>query len=268
MVIAVITCGSLILGLNKGIKQLSVLNIGIAITLVILVLIAGDTSHLLHATALNVADYTARFVPLTFETHADTDPEWFKGWTLLYWAWWIAFAAPTGIFIARISRGRTIREFVVGVLLVPVAFSFLWFAVFGNAALDLIQNQGFSELGEAVSENSATALFQFFELFLGWDWIAWLVLACIFIFFITTADSGTLVINLLTSNKGENVAISGRVFWVAVEFAITAVLLLAGGMDAIRAVLIILGFPFAIIVAMMCLGFIKALLTGNHSTSQ
>lgn len=258
--IGIVTCLSLLLGLNKGIKRLSVLNINVAIGLMIFVLLAGNTSDVLNATVNSVGDYLSNLVPLTFETYSQTNPAWFEGWTLLYWAWWIAFAAPTGVFIARISRGRTIREFVFGVLIIPVVFSLVWLSVFGITALDMIHNQGITELATAVSADSSTALFKFFELFAGVEFISYLVLFSIFVFFITTADSGTLVINILTSQQGDQAPVWQRIFWVVSVSVVTALLLMVGGMGAIQAVLIILGFPFALIVSVMCVGFVKALL--------
>lgn len=258
--IGIVTCLSLLLGLKKGIKQLSVLNINVAIGLMIFVLFAGNTSDVLNATVNSVGDYLSNLVPLTFETYSQTNPSWFEGWTLLYWAWWIAFAAPTGVFIARISRGRTIREFVFGVLIIPVAFSLVWLSIFGITALDMIHNQGITELATAVSADSSTALFKFFELFAGVEFISYLVLFSIFVFFITTADSGTLVINILTSQDGDLAPVWQRIFWVVSVSIVTILLLMVGGMGAIQAVLIILGFPFAIIVSVMCAGFIKALI--------
>lgn len=258
--IGIATCLSLLLGLHKGIKWLSMLNINIAIGLMIFVLLAGNTAAILNTTLNNVGDYLSNLVPLTFETYSETNPSWFEGWTLLYWAWWIAFAAPTGIFIARISRGRTIREFVFGVLIIPVAFSMAWLSIFGNTALDMIHNQGVVELGVAVSADSSTALFKFFELFAGVEFISYLVMFSIFVFFITTADSGTLVINILTSQHKDQAPVWQRIFWVVLVSAVTALLLMVGGMGAIQAVLIILGFPFALIISVMCVGFIKALM--------
>ncbi|MDX1488609.1 MAG: BCCT family transporter, partial [Acidiferrobacterales bacterium] len=259
VVISLVTCTSLLLGLDKGIKRLSILNIGVAIALMLFVFIAGETSYILNSTVENVGDYLSSLVPLTFETYSFTNPEWFQGWTLLYWAWWIAFAAPTGIFIARISKGRTIRQFVLGVLIIPVGFSFAWLSIFGNTALDMIHNQEMAALGEAVLADSSTALFQFFELFSGWAPVSYVVLFCIFVFFITTADSGTMVINILTSRHEDKAPKTERVFWVAIVSGITAMLLIVGGMSAIQSVLITLGFPFALMVTTMCVGFVKAL---------
>lgn len=258
--IGIITCLSLFLGLDKGIKRLSILNINVAIGLMLFVLFAGSTSTILNNTVNSVGDYLSNLVPLTFETYSQTNPSWFEGWTLLYWAWWIAFAAPTGVFIARISRGRTIREFVFGVLVIPVGFSLVWLSVFGITALDMIHNQGIVELGEAVSNDSSTALFKFFELFAGVEFISYLVLFSIFVFFITTADSGTLVINILTSRDKDQAPVWQRIFWVVSVSLVTALLLMVGGMSAIQAVLIILGFPFAVIVSIMCVGLVKALM--------
>lgn len=256
-IIGFVTCISLILGLKRGIKLLSVVNIAVAIALMLYVFLVSESTYILNSTIENVGNYLTSFIPLTFETYSYSNPDWFYGWTLFYWAWWIAFAAPTGLFIARISKGRTIREFVVGVLVIPVGFSIAWITVFGNSAIDLIHNQGVTELGTAVMENSSTALFKFFEVLSEWNIASYLALFSIFVFFITTSDSGTLVINTLTSEQQENAPIYQRVFWVVAISVITIMLLHSGGMGAIQSVLVILGCPFAVIVTVMCIGFMK-----------
>jgi len=257
-IIGIMTCISLLLGLKKGIKVLSLVNICVAIGLMVYVFLASNSTFILNSTIENIGNYLGSFIPLSFDTYSFTNPDWFYGWTLFYWAWWIAFAAPTGLFIARISRGRTIREFVVGVLVIPVGFSFMWLTIFGNSALDLIHNQGVTELGTSVMENSSTALFKFFELISSWSLPSYLALFSIFIFFITTSDSGTLVINTLTSKDEENAPISQRIGWVAVISIITSLLLMSGGMTAIQSLLVILGCPFAIMVTIMSYGFMKS----------
>ncbi|WP_192890273.1 BCCT family transporter [Vibrio bathopelagicus] len=257
-IIGVMTCISLVLGLKKGIKALSLINICVAIGLMTYVFLASNTTFILNSTVENVGNYLASFVPLSFDTYAFTNPDWFYGWTLFYWAWWIAFAAPTGLFIARISRGRTIREFVVGVLVIPVGFSFAWLTIFGNSALDLIHNQGVEELSAAVMTNSSSALFKFFELVSDWSLPSYLALFSIFVFFITTSDSGTLVINTLTSKDEDNAPISQRIGWVIAFSGITSLLLMSGGMTAIQSLLVIMGCPFAIMVTMMSYGFMKS----------
>ncbi|GKW47939.1 hypothetical protein NCCP2165_01540 [Halomonas sp. NCCP-2165] len=254
-----VTCTSLLLGLKKGIKRLSLINMAVAIGLMVFVFLFGKSAYILNATVENIGDYASSLVPLSFETYSFTNPEWFRGWTLFYWAWWIAFAAPTGIFIARISKGRTIREFVFGVLVIPVGFSFAWLSVFGNTALDLIHNSGLESLQAAVMADSSTALFQFFDIFSEWKILSYIALFCIFVFFITTADSGTMVVNILTSPKEDQAPGHERVFWVLVEAGITSLLLLIGGMAAIQSTLIILGFPFAWMIAVMCAGFVKSI---------
>lgn len=266
--ISLVTTASLLLGLKKGIKRLSLINMTIALALMLYVFCFGSTAYLLDSTVENIGNYLTSVTSLTFDTYAFTNPEWFQSWTLFYWAWWIAFAAPTGIFIARISKGRTIRQFVCGVLLIPVAFSFIWLSVFGNSALDLIHHQGMVQLGDAVMENSSTALFKFFDIFSGWSVISFLGLFCIFVFFITTADSGTMVINILTSSYEDRAPAHQRVFWVLVEAAITALLLLSGGMSAIQTTLIILGFPFALLIFFMCIGFIRDVTSERKTTKR
>lgn len=257
-IISVITSISLLLGLKKGIKVLSVINIYVAIALMVFVFFVANTTFILDSTIENLGNYLGSFLPLSFQTYTYTNPDWFYGWTLFYWAWWIAFAAPTGLFIARISRGRTIREFVIGVLIIPVAFSFAWLTIFGNSALDIIHNQGVIDLGKAVMDNSSTALFKFFELLSDWSLPSYLALFSIFVFFITTADSGVLVINTLTSKHKEEAPLYQRIGWVAIIAIITSLLLMNGGMTAIQSILVILGCPFAIMVTIMSYGYLKS----------
>ena len=247
----------LTLGLKRGIKLLSEFNILLALGIMLFVFFTVDSSNILNITVDNIGVYLANVAPMSLNTYTESNPDWFQGWTLFYWAWWIAFAAPTGIFIARISKGRTLREFVFGVMFIPVGLSFAWLTIFGNSALDLIQNQGMESLGAAVMADSSTALFKFFELLTEVKLVSYAALLCILVFFITTADSGTLVISILTSSKEENAPVWQRAFWVALECFLAATLLIVGGLAAIQSALIILGFPFAIIMCLMTISLLK-----------
>ena len=256
-VIALVTFISLTSGLKRGIKRLSEFNIVLALSIMLFVFFAVDSSSVLNGMVDNIGVYLANVAPMSLNTYTDSNPDWFQGWTLFYWAWWIAFAAPTGIFIARISKGRTLREFVFGVMFIPVGLSFVWLSIFGNSALDLIHNQGMESLGVAVMADSSTALFKFFELLTDFKLVSYAALLCILVFFITTADSGTMVVSILTSTKEEEAPIWQRAFWVVLECALAAALLIAGGLSAIQSALVILGFPFAIIMCLMTVSLLK-----------
>ena len=262
ILIAVITAMatiSVVLGLDGGIRRLSELNMILAITIVGFVLIAGPTVFLMQAFTQNVGTYVADIISLTFNLYAYEPTGWIGGWTLFYWGWWIAWSPFVGMFIARVSKGRTIREFVIGVLMVPVGFTFMWMTFFGNTALHMILVQGITELGEAVAADTTVALFQFFE-HLPFSGIASLIATILVVtFFVTSSDSGSLVIDMLTSGGEEDAPVWQRIFWACTEGAVAAVLLLAGGLGALQTATIASALPFTVIMLLMCWGLIRAL---------
>nr|HPR05999.1 BCCT family transporter [Denitromonas sp.] len=180
-------------GLDKGIKILSELNMGLAVILLIVMLVLGPTVFLLQAFVQNTGAYAADIVSNTFNLFAYQKTDWIGGWTILYWGWWMSWAPFVGLFIARVSRGRTIREFTMGVLFVPTGFTLLWMTVFGNSAIELILNQGKVALGEAVSADVALALFAFLENFPFSGVLSILAMVMVVVFFVTSSDSGSMV---------------------------------------------------------------------------
>ncbi|MEJ2090544.1 MAG: BCCT family transporter, partial [Gammaproteobacteria bacterium] len=194
---------SVVLGLDKGIKRLSEINIALAVLLLIAVLSVGPTVLLLQALMQNTGGYLTELVSKTFNLYAYEPTDWLGGWTIFYWGWWISWSPFVGLFIARISRGRTLRQFVLGALLGPVAFTFAWMTVFGNSAIDLIMNQGVAELGAAVQADESVALFHFFEHFPATELLSILAIVMVVVFFVTSADSGALVLNMLCSNGSD-----------------------------------------------------------------
>lgn len=250
---------SVVLGLDGGIKRLSELNLYLAIALIGFVFLAGPTFFLLGALVENIGNYLSHVVDMTFNQYIYKDTPWMGWWTFFYWAWWIAWAPFVGMFIARVSRGRTIREFVLGVLLVPVGFTFIWMTIFGNTALDAIMNQGFTALGTAVSTDVSTALFKFLEHFPFSSVISILAVILVITFFVTSSDSGSLVVDTISSGGNDNNPVWQRIFWAVLEGVVAAALLIAGGLGALQAASITIALPFAVIMLIACWGLYKAL---------
>ncbi|MCR8922730.1 choline BCCT transporter BetT [Dasania sp. GY-MA-18] len=260
--IAIITCFATIsvaMGLDGGIRRVSELNLILAVILLVFVLAVGPTVYLLQTYVQNVGAYLSGLVETTFNLYAYQPGDWIGGWTLFYWGWWIAWSPFVGMFIARVSRGRTIREFVTGVLIVPVGFTFMWMTFFGNNALHMILEQGNVQLPAAVAADTSVALFQFLE-YLPFSTIASLIATVLVItFFVTSSDSGSLVVDMLTSGGDDETPVWQRIFWSVLEGCIAAALLVAGGLAALQTVVIASALPFAIIMLFMCWGLVRAL---------
>lgn len=250
-------------GLDAGIRRISELNIVLAALLVLFVLFAGPTAFLLQTFVQNTGAYFSGLFHMTFNLFAyqpaGESAEWIGGWTIFYWGWWIAWSPFVGMFIARISRGRTIREFVIGVLFVPVGFTFLWMTIFGDTAIHMVMIEGVTGLAEAVSENSSVALFAMLDA-LPLSGVSSLVATLLVItFFVTSSDSGSLVVDMLTSGGKEEAPLWQRIFWAVLEGVVAASLLLAGGLYALQTAAIASALPFVIIMLFMCWGLYRAL---------
>jgi choline/glycine/proline betaine transport protein len=246
-------------GLDKGIKILSETNMFLAVTLLILIFVLGPTVFLLQAYLQNVGDYLADIVHNTFNLFAYKKTDWIGGWTIFYWGWWLAWAPFVGLFIARISRGRTIRQFIIGVMLIPTVFTLLWMTIFGNSAIDLVHNQGVVALGEMVSQDSSVALFVFLENFPLSTLLSGFSVLMIVIFFVTSCDSGAMVVDMLCSHGKNNTPLWQRVYWAVGIGVVAAVLLLAGGLNALQTMTIASALPFTIVLLLAIIGLIKAL---------
>lgn len=263
ILIAIITCLatiSVVTGVDKGIKILSELNMGLAFVLMVFVLLVGPTVDLLQHFVQNTGAYLSDIVNKTFNLYAyQQKNDWLGGWTLFYWGWWISWSPFVGTFIARVSRGRTIRQFLVGVMFVPSGFTFLWMTIFGNSAIDAIMNQGAQYLADAVSSDVSVALFTFFE-HLPFSGLLSILAVCLVVtFFVTSSDSGSLVVDNLTSGGDENAPVWQRVFWALAEGVVASALLLAGGLKALQTASIASAMPFLIVMILMCIGLFKAL---------
>jgi len=258
--ISIIATLSVFSGLDKGVKRLSELNLFLAVLLMVFVLLFGSTVELLQSFVQNTGVYFSDIVGKTFNMYAyDQKSEWIGGWTLFYWGWWISWSPFVGTFIARISRGRTIREFLVGVLFVPTAFTFLWMTVFGNTAIDFILNDGAQHLADAVSKDVSVALFVFFEELPMSGLFSTIALCLVVTFFVTSSDSGSLVIDNLTSGGDRNSPVWQRIFWALMQGVVASVLLLAGGLKALQTMAIASALPFLVVMLLMCFGLYKAL---------
>jgi choline/glycine/proline betaine transport protein len=260
-VITLMATTSVVLGLDKGVKRLSELNMVLAGVLMLFLLLLGPTLFVMKSFVQNTGDYLQNFFQLAGWTEAyRAEPGWQSSWTVFYWAWWVAWSPFVGMFIARISRGRTIREFLLGVLLVPTTLTFLWMSTFGGTALFGAMTGSF-DIQEAVNENVATALFALLQQF-PLTWLtSMLGLFLLVVFFVTSSDSGSLVIDIITSGGNTNPPVVQRVFWASTEGIVAAALLLGGGLGALQTASITTGLPFVIVLALMCVGLLKAL---NH----
>lgn len=246
-------------GLDKGIRRLSEANMILAVTLLMLIFVLGPTVFLLQAYLQNIGDYLADIVHNTFNLFAYKKTDWIGGWTIFYWGWWLAWAPFVGLFIARISRGRTIREFILGVMLIPTVFTLLWMTIFGNSAIDLVYNQDAVALGEMVSKDSSVALFVFLETFPLSSVLSFFSVLMIVIFFVTSCDSGAMVVDMLCSHGSNNTPLWQRVYWAVGIGIVAAVLLLVGGLNALQTMTIASALPFTIVLLIAIVGLIKAL---------
>lgn len=252
---------SAISGVGKGVKILSELNLGLAFTLLLFVLVTGPTLYLLSAFSDNIGNYLSNILQLSFKTYAyeQENTDWFSGWTILYWAWWCSWAPFVGLFIARISKGRTIREFIFGVLVIPTLFGILWFTVFGNTAIWLEDHVANGELGKMVS-SPEILLFKFLD-YLPLPAITGIVsLVIIALFFITSADSGIYVLNNIASRDKSLAAPRWQaMMWGGIMSVVAIVLMNVGGLANLQSMTLIVALPFALLMLVMCFSLWKGL---------
>jgi choline/glycine/proline betaine transport protein len=238
---------SVALGLDSGIKRLSEINSFLAIALLCFVLLIGPTALILGGTLENFGYYVANLITTSTNLFTYEDTQWLGGWTIFYWGWWISWAPFVGIFIARISRGRTIREFLLGVMLAPTLFVVLWMNVFGGSAIELIHS-GEAAFGEAVANDLPMGLFLFLDYLPGTLYLSLLSLVMIIIFFVTSADSGALVLNMMASGGVDDSPVFQRILWTGIIAAISSTLLITGGLGALQTATIASALPFSLIL--------------------
>lgn len=250
---------SVVTGLDKGVRILSETNLAVAICLMIFVLLTGPTNQLFRDFVQNLGLYMDSLVLRTFNIYAYEPTPWIDAWTLFYWAWWISWSPFVGMFIARISRGRTVREFVTAVLFIPAGFTFFWMTVFGNTAIFIDTTEAAGALGAAIAEDVSVGLFQFFQ-YLPFPTItSGLAILLVAIFFITSADSGALVVDSIAAGGETQTTTGQRVFWCVLEGLVAAILLLAGGLGALQSATVASALPFTIIMLALIWSLLKGM---------
>ena len=248
---------SVVAGLDAGVKRLSQLNIYLAAAFLFFVLLVGPTLFILSLFTQSLGYYVQILPEFSFWNEAFEGTSWQAGWTIFYWGWWISWSPFVGMFIARISKGRSVRELLMGVIFLPTVLCFLWMAVFGGSAIDL-QLSGTRDVATAVNDNVATALFDMLEAFPLTGIVSMIGVLLLVSFFVTSSDSGSLVVDHLTSGGKLDSPKPQRVFWALMEGLVAIVLLLGGGLSALQTAAVATGLPFAIILLVMCWSLRKA----------
>ncbi|WP_308282468.1 choline BCCT transporter BetT [Pseudonocardia nigra] len=263
----VIATLSAVSGIDRGIKRLSQLNVLLAIGLAAFVLVAGNTVFLLNGLVLNIGDYVSGFADMTLQTFAfDRPVEWLNGWTLFFWAWWIAWASFVGLFLARISRGRTIRQFVAGTMIIPFSYILMWISIFGNSAIERVRS-GDAAFGELAMNTPEQGFYTLLMEYPAFPLVASIATFVGLLFYVTSADSGALVMANLSSHlrTPQDDGGSGvRIFWGVATGLLTAAMLIVGGVPALQNATIIMGLPFGFVMVLVMVGLYKALRVEAH----
>jgi choline/glycine/proline betaine transport protein len=253
LLIAIITgiaTMSVVAGLDGGVKRLSEWNMGLAAIFMLFLLIAGPTVYILSGFTQNLGFYLTNLPELSLWTETFKESNWQGAWTVFYWAWWISWSPFVGMFIARISKGRSVREFILGVMIVPTLLSFVWMSVFGGSAL-FLQANGIADILTAVNTDVSTALFALLENFPLSSVLSVIGILLVTIFFVTSSDSGSLVVDHLTSGGKLDSPVPQRVFWAVMEGVVAGVLLLGGGLKTLQTAAITTGLPFTIVLLLI-----------------
>jgi choline/glycine/proline betaine transport protein len=253
---------SAVTGVDRGIRRLSELNVWLTLGLAGFVLVTGQTVFLLNAFVLNIGDYVSNFAGLTMQTFAfDRPTAWLNGWTLFFWAWWIAWASFVGLFLARISRGRTIRQFVAGTLIIPFLYILMWVSIFGNSAIDLVRS-GNEQFGQTAMNTPEQGFYTLLQQYPAFPIIASIATFAGLLFYVTSADSGALVMGNLTSYRRtprDDASSPVRIFWAVATGLLTLAMLIVGGITALQNATIVMGLPFGFVMVLMMFGLYKAL---------
>ncbi|MDR7079393.1 glycine betaine transporter [Neobacillus niacini] len=246
-------------GLEKGIQYLSNAAMILSFAIMLLILIVGPTMTIIKVFFNTTGLYISDFIHMSLRLRPFGEGEWIASWTLFYWAWWIAWAPFVGMFIARVSKGRTVREFVIGVLIVPTLGTCLWMSIFGGAALEIVQNTGNRDLATYITENVSLAIFTFFDYLPFSSLLSILGFAVVAIYYITVADTATFVLGMLSEGGTLNPSNKIKMTWGVIQSALAGVLLLAGGLNVLQTASIAAALPFTIILIVMCFSLRKGL---------
>ncbi|NIS88629.1 MAG: BCCT family transporter [Woeseiaceae bacterium] len=255
LVIISIALVSVIAGLDKGVKRLSELNMAMAAGLLLFVLIAGPTVVVIATIFKSFVDYLY-YLPGLSNWIGREDTDFLHGWSTFYWAWWISWSPFVGMFIARVSYGRTVREFITWVLIIPTVIGLVWMSTFGGTALDQLFTDGYRGVAESVPE---LALFKMLEQLPFTGVVSTISVFLIAIFFVTSADSGSLVMDIITAGGKMNAPVQQRVFWCLLAGLVAVALMLGGGMASLQALTISIGLPFGVVLLIMCVGLVQGL---------
>jgi BCCT family betaine/carnitine transporter len=252
MAITGVALGSVVAGMEAGVKRLSELNLILALALLLFVILTGPTLQILTGVVTNTIDYLIQVVPLSnWVGREDTD--FMHGWTTFYWAWWISWSPFVGMFIARVSKGRTVREFVTCVLIIPSLVCVLWMTAFGGTAISQFVNDGYTGVVETVTTYTPElSLYRMLEPLPLSMISSFLGMVLVIVFFVTSSDSGSLVIDTITAGGKIDAPVAQRVFWATFEGLVAIALLLGGGLGSLQAAAISTGLPFAIVLVLMC----------------
>ncbi|WP_237187956.1 choline BCCT transporter BetT [Rothia nasimurium] len=272
IVVAVLmTIASATSGIDRGIRRLSELNIFLAIALMVYVLLMGDTSFLLNALVMNIGDAVFGFGELALDTMAYDQPgDWMSSWTIFFWAWWVAWAPFVGLFLARISRGRTIRQFVAATLTVPFLFVLIWISIFGNSTLDLIYHRNQQGFAEAARAEPESAFFTLLEQYPGAPFVIAVATFTGLLFYVTSADSGSLIMANFTctiEDPDQDGPRWMRIFWASITGLLTCAMLFVGGIPTLVAATIIFGLPFTVVLYLTMAGIWQALSIESNQQS-
>ncbi|AHG22464.1 choline transporter [Chania multitudinisentens RB-25] len=250
-------------GVEKGIAMLSNINIGFLSLLLLFIFLAGPTLNLINGILQNTGDYLASIIGKSFDVYLyGKARQWQGAWTLFYWAWWVAWAPFVGLFIARISKGRTIRELIFGVMLIPLGFTLAWLSIFGNTAISLVLEQGQSLLGSVALTDPPMAVFKLLEYLPYTQITTGFTILISFVLFLTPVDSGTLMIANLSSKGGTNSDDAPtwlRIFWASITTLVCAGLLYAGSFSAMQTAVVLCGLPFSIVIMLYMINLYKEL---------
>jgi choline/glycine/proline betaine transport protein len=263
VIITLVATISVVTGLKKGVKFLSRLNLFIALIFLTSMLFLSDALSIIRIFVESTGQYFDRFIELGTFSSAYADSSWQNDWTVFYWAWWIAWSPFVGMFIARVSKGRTVREFVLGVLLVPTLMTFFWISVFGGSALSLeMENPGL--LSEIILNDSSTSLFVFLQEFPLPALTSFLGIFMVAVFFVTSSDSGSLVIDSITAGGKLDAPVGQRILWALTEGAVAIALLLGGGLKAMQTASVSTGILFLFVIFVMVYSLLKSFKRLKH----
>ncbi|MBX3587403.1 MAG: BCCT family transporter [Ramlibacter sp.] len=257
---------SAVSGVTKGIKWLSTINLVMAAALAVAVFILGPTIAIIDTFTTTLGNYATEFVRMSLRMTPFRDNSWVGGWTIFYWAWWVSWSPFVGLFIARVSRGRTVREFILGTVFAPTLAAFVWFAVFGGTALHMEIMQAVP-VADAVKADVSTALFAMFNALPLSGLLSGVATLLVLLFFVTSGDSATLVLGMMTSGGNENPSARIKIVWGVLVSGIAISLLLAGGLKSVQTATIVFALPFTVVIVLMAVSLWRGL-REDHAEEQ